>query len=193
MKKIENVKKISITYFLFYILAGTGVTAAGTMLSIVLGNGLMAAAVLMLTMIFVFFWCYLAGKWIFKKRKKAFLKELEASGFLTGQILDDSSAMLAVDSETGRIALIFRWNPFQGYVLPARRITKIWVDDGRSGKGILEGSAYVSLEFIIDGVRAGIYTLFSRRRYAMASEHVVTGIAMAAKMADAVNAAKGNA
>ena len=90
----------------------------------------------------------------------------------------------------GSIALQFFWNPSESYVLPASRISRIWVDDGRGGKGFLEGSSRVSFLFVVDGVKIRVDTFTSNKRWRMESEYIQTGLSKADGMAKALEEAR---
>ena len=86
--------------------------------------------------------------------------------------------------------MIFFWNPFKNYILPAARITKIWTDDGKTGAGVLAGSSRVSFLFLIDGIRIRVNTFTSNKRWRMDTEYILTGISKADLMADVLTKAK---
>lgn len=118
------------------------------------------------------------------------LSELEKSGFVTN-ISFNGSCKVMVDTTQHLIALQFGLNPSCCFVLPADRITKAWVNDGKKGRWFLEGSREVSFLFLVDGVRVKVPTFFSNQRYAMNSKEILTGISKADVMAELLNKVRG--
>ena len=118
------------------------------------------------------------------------MNELERSGILPNQTFDRDICTVVVDVEHGKIALIFFWNPFQNYVLPASRISKIWTDDGKTGMGPLTGSSRVSFLFTVDDIRIRVNTFTSNKRWRMDSDYILTGISKADMMAGVLTEAK---
>ena len=112
------------------------------------------------------------------------------SGFLPNHTFDSDICTVVVDVEHGKIALIFFWNPFQNYVLPASRISKIWTDDGKTGMGPLTGSSRVSFLFTVDDIRIRVNTFTSNKRWRMDSDYILTGISKADMMAGVLTEAK---
>ncbi len=97
---------------------------------------------------------------------------------------------MIIDETDGSVGLIFFWNPFQTYVFPASRIQKAWVDDGRGGKGFLEGSSRVSFLFLVDGIKIRVDTFTSNQRWRMDSDYILTGISKADVVVQALNEAR---
>ena len=118
------------------------------------------------------------------------MKELEHSGFRPNHTFDSDICTVIVDIEHGKLALIFFWNPFQNYILPASRITKIWTDDGKSGAGFMTGSSRVSFLFQVDGVKIRVDTFTSNKRWRMDSDYILTGISKADVMVEVLEQAK---
>ena len=117
-------------------------------------------------------------------------KELDESGFVKNYIFYGAGWTVAVDIENGKIAMVSFWNPSVSYVLPADRITKTWVDDGKSGFGIFEGSGRVSFLFMIDDVKIRVNTFTSNTRFRMDSEYILTGISKADMMVEVLENAR---
>ena len=118
------------------------------------------------------------------------LQELEGSGFTPNHTFDSDGCTVVVDIVRGKIAMLFFWNPFQSYVLPASRISKIWTDDGKTGVGPLTGSSRVSFLFTVDNIRIRVNTFTSNKRWRMDSDYILTGISKADMMAEALEEAK---
>ena len=97
-----------------------------------------------------------------------------------------------MDINNGKIALLFFWNPFESYVVEAKRVTKAWVDDGRHGKGFMEGSSQVSFLFTIDEIKVRIYTFTSNQRFRMDTDYILTGISKADMMVKVLESARSN-
>ena len=186
----EKIKKTNLLYLLIFIIA-----------PIVIGGAVLAIDVLMLPQnigpvvsILVFaaavaWWSY-GAKAILKKQQKKLEKQLDEQGFRRNQTFNSKGCVVIVDVNTGMMALLFTWNPFHPYVLSASRISKVWVDDGRSGKGITEGSSQVSFLFTIDGVTIRVYTFTSNKRWKMTDNYILTGISKADMMAEVLENAR---
>lgn len=186
-----QVKRYNMVYLLAYIfvpvlvtvvcfLAGYFADALG-LLAVVLYMGSVGLAAL---------WWILAGRLIYRSKKKKLERELDESGFVRSHTFYSSGCMVVVDVVHGSIALQFFWNPFQSYVLPASRIERAWVNDGRGGKGFLEGSSRVSFLFLVDGVKIKVDTFTSNKRWRMDSDYIRTGISKAQMMVNVLEEAK---
>ena len=186
----EKIRKTNPLYLLAFILA-----------PIVIGGAVLAIDFLMLPQnigpivsILVFaaavaWWSY-GAKAILKKQQKKLEKQLDEQGFRRNQTFNSKGCVVIVDMNTGMMALLFTWNPFHPYILPASRISKVWVDDGRSGSGIMEGSSQVSFLFTIDGVTIRVYTFTSNKRWKMTDNYILTGISKADMMAEVLENAR---
>lgn len=144
---------------------------------------------------FVFGFLLYFFSWRFlKKRNQAKteeqLSELQKSGFVTN-VTFNGSCKVMVDTEQRMLALQFGLNPSCCYVLPAGRITKAWVNDGKKGRWIFAGSREVSFRFMVDGVKVKVPTFFSNQRYAMNSKEIMTGISKADVMVELLNRLRG--
>ncbi len=189
----EPVKKMNVPYFLAYILIPAAVTALCFFLGYTFfrDGGAGAVVLFLIPPVLSILWWMFGGKIIFKGKRKKLMQELEHSGFCANHTFDSDICTVVVDMEHGKIALIFFWNPFQNYVLPAGRISKIWTDDGKNGMGPLTGSSRVSFLFTIDGIRVRVNTFTSNKRWRMDSDYILTGISKADMMAEALTEAKG--
>ncbi len=130
------------------------------------------------TLLSVVWWIF-GPTMIWKQRKKAMERKLDEQGFTRNQTFYGSSQTVVVDIKQGKIALLFFWNPFETYILPANRVTKAWADDGAAGSGFMRGTSRVSFLFVIDGVQVRVNTFTSNQRWKMNDEHVLTGISKA--------------
>ena len=106
-------------------------------------------------------------------------KELDAMGFVRSYTFYGGSTVTVIDEQNANIALLFRFNPFCPYIFPASRVKKAWTDDGRMGKGLMEGSSQVSFIMLIGRTKIRVYTFTSNRRFTMNSDQILTGISKA--------------
>ena len=145
-------------------------------------------------MLFRSIWWIFGGRTIYKQNQKKLEKVLNENGFERNHTFYGDGSMIVVDVTNGKIALLFFWNPFENFILPASRITKTWVDDGRSGAGIFEGSGRVSFLFTIDDIKVRVNTFTSNQRWRMDSDYILTGISKADMMVKVLEEArsKGN-
>lgn len=187
----KKVKKINIIYLLSYIFAPILICAICFIISMNhFPQGNMAVILIMGPSILSFFWWIFAGRIIYGKGKKKLEKELDESGFKRNNTFYGDGFTVVVDTENGKIAIVSFWNPFENYILPANRITKTWVDDGKTGFGIFEGSGRVSFLFIIDDVKVRVNTFTSNTRWRMDSEQILTGISKADMMVEILEEAR---
>ena len=126
-----------------------------------------------------FIWYVFGISAIFKNKYKKFEAELDASGFKRNQTFYGRGKYVTIDLEKGEIGLVFYWNPFKTYVIPASRVENAWVDDGQTGSGIMKGSSRVSFIFIVDGIKIRVDTFTSNQRQRMDSDYILTGISKA--------------
>ena len=190
----EKVQKTNILYLLGYILGPAAIAAA----SIGLGalcfpkGGTGAVITFMIIPLIAVAWWIFAGSLIFKQKTKEFEKEFSAKGYKRNHTFYGRGKTVVLDIEQGIVGLVFFWNPFQTYILPASRIEKAWVDDGKMGAGFMEGSSRVSFLFIIDGIKVRVDTFTSNQRFRMDDEHILTGISKADMMVKNIEEAKKN-
>ncbi len=111
-------------------------------------------------------------------------RDLEEKGFRCAHAFTGRSCAMLVDEEAGKLALLFKWNPFRPYTLSAKRIGKVWVEDGRRGRGVMEGTRRVSFLFTVDRAKVRVNTFSSNRRWKMDGDNVLTAISMADMMAE---------
>ena len=124
-------------------------------------------------------WWIFGPTTIWRLRKKAMEQQLDQQGFTRNQTFYGSTHTVVVDIRKGVIALLFFWNPFESFIIPASRVTKAWTDDGAAGSGFLRGTSRVSFLFLIDGIKLRVDTFTSNQRWKMNDEHVLTGISKA--------------
>lgn len=187
----EKVKKINILYLLGCIFIPIIVCIVCFWISAeFFPKGNVAVILLMGPSFLSIAWWIFGGSTIFKKKTKAFEKELDAMSFKRDQTFYGRGKTVIIDLEGGKIGLIFFWNPFKTYVLPANRIEKAWVDDGKGGAGFFEGSSRVSFLFIIDGIKVRVDTFTSNQRFRMDSDYILTGISKADMMVKMIEEAR---
>ena len=187
----QKVKKVNLIYLLSYIFAPILICVLCYVISMNhFPKGNMAVILIMVPSFLAFIWWVFAGKIIYGKAKKKLEKQLEDNGFIRNNTFYGDGFTVVVDTENGKIALVSFWNPFENYILPASRITKTWVDDGKSGFGIFEGSGRVSFLFSIDNTKVRVNTFISNTRWRMDSEQILTGISKADKMVEVLEEAR---
>ena len=152
-------------------------------------KGTMAAVLFMVPTFAAILWWSFGGSILFKQKRKKFEKELDESNFKRNHTFYGRGNTVIVD-ESGKIGLMFFWNPFNSYILPAKSVEKAWVDDGRTGSGFMEGSSRVSFLFIVDGVKVRVNTFTSNQRFRMDSNYILTGISKADMMVEVIKKAK---
>lgn len=189
----QKIKKINFAYLLGYILGPIIFSAICFTIGILFfDEGIMAVILYMIPIFASVIWWTFGGNFIFKKKRNLFEEELDKKGFKRNQTFYADGSMVAVDIENGKIGVLFFWNPFQTFVLPANRITNIRVDDGRSGSGFMEGSSRVSFLFNVDDVKIRVNTFTSNQRWRMDSDYILTGISKADLMVKILEEARGN-
>ena len=88
------------------------------------------------------------------------------------------------------MALLFFWNPFELFVLPAGRITKAWAEDGAGGAGFMRGTNRVGFLFLIDNVKVRVNTFTSNQRWKMDDPKILEAISKADMMVQILETAK---
>lgn len=193
-KKIKKIKKIDMLYLLGYIFIPIVVCVACFELSaLFFPKGNMAVVLLMGPSILSFIWWCFGGTLLFKQKQKKFFSELDEKKFERNHTFYGRGSTVVVDAVNGSVAILFFWNPFESFIVPASRVSKAWVDDGKGGAGFLEGSSRVSFLFTIDDVTIRVNTFTSNQRWRMDSEYILTGISKADMMVEVIEAAKSTA
>lgn len=188
----EKVQKINVPYLLAYILVPILLIAA--CLTVVYfcfpHGGTMAPVLVLGPWIVSIIWWVFGGTAIYKGQRKKFEAELDQQGFTRNNTFYGRSCTVIVDANRGQVGLIFFWNPFRHQVVSAKRITKVWMEDGRGGAGIFEGSSRVGFLFIVDQVKIRVDTFTSNQRMRMDDSRITTGISKAKRMVEVLTAAK---
>jgi len=187
----DKIKKVNVGYLLGYIFIPIIVCTICFILSyLFFKKGNMAVILIMGPSILSFLWWILGNTLIYRSKRKRFLSELDQTGFARNHTFYGDNSVVVVDMENGEIAILFSWNPFVSYRVSANRVAKAWVDDGRGGKGFLEGSSRVSFLFMIDDIKIRVNTFTSNQRWRMDSDYILTGISKADKMVEVIETAQ---
>lgn len=187
----EKIKKINIIYLLGYIFIPIIICAACFGIGIAFfPKGTMAVILFMGPTTLSFLWWVFGGSILFKQKYKKFEKELDVSGFKRNHTFYGKGKTVFIDTENGKIGLVFFWNPSKTYIVPASRVERAWVDDGKGGVGFMEGSSRVSFLFIIDSIKIRVDTFTSNQRFRMDSDYILTGISKADLMVKMIEEAK---
>ena len=190
----EKIVKTNIIYALLYILVPVLLCALGLLITYFFFHDGGSGAVIFTMGPFLIsaIWLIFGGGSIFKQEIKKFEAKLASDGFKRNQTFYGKGKYVAIDLEKGEIALLFFWNPFKAYIIPAGHIENAWVSDGRSGSGIMEGSQRVSFFFIVDGIKIRVDTFTSNQRQRMDSDYILTGISKADMMVKMLAQARAN-
>ncbi|MCM1262224.1 MAG: hypothetical protein NC313_05840 [Butyrivibrio sp.] len=179
----QKIKKTSVPYLLACICIPILAIVFMTFIGIFFLTSEIASAIMMLSVLASILWWVLGIKKVYDKKKDEKFKELDATGFNRNHTFNSDNCAVAIDIANGKIAIVFKWNPSQLYVLPANRITKIWVDDGNH----IGGTSRVSFLFIVDGIKIRVNTFISNKVWSMKSNNVLEAISKADMMAAALN------
>ncbi len=187
----KKIKKINFLYLIGYIVFPILICTLCYLLSAVyFPKGTMAVILIMVPTLLSILWWILGGSIIYKINKKKFERELEESGFERNHTFYGKGSTVTIDVKRGEIGLLFFWNPFEKFVIHASRISKAWVNDGKSGHGFMEGSMRVSFLFIVDDIKVRVDTFTSNQRFRMDSDYILTGISKADMMVEIINQAR---
>ena len=192
---MEKIQKINILYLLGYIFIPAIICALGYTLCYFCfrDGGTGAVLTTMVPTIAAVFWWIFGCSLIFKQKTKELEKRFEAEGYRRNQTFYGRGQTVVLDVEKGMMGVVFFWNPFQNYILPASRISRAWTDDGRGGAGFMEGSSRVSFIFTIDQkIDVRVNTFMSNQRWRMDDKRILTGISKADLMVKNIEEAKKN-
>ncbi len=189
----EKIKKINISYLLGYIFGPMAICAICFLISnLYFPKGIGAVILIMGPSFLSVIWWIFGGSQIFKRTTKKFENELDEKGFNRKQTFYGKGKVVIIDTDKGQIGLVFFWNPFKTYIVPASRVNKAWVDDGKGGVGFLEGSSRVSFLFTVDDIKIRVDTFTSNQRFRMDSDYILTGISKADMMVKMIEEARSN-
>lgn len=185
----EKIKKINWLYLIGYIVVPILVMVlfvALTVWHVFPDNGL--GTILFAIGIFgpVVFWS-IGGSFIFKNQNKKMEAELDSQNFHRNQTFNGKGVEVVVDTVDKKVALKFFWNPFEKFIIDAKRIENAYVDTGVSGSGFMEGSSRVSFLFTVDGVKIRVNTFISNQRFRMDSNYILDAISKADMMVNILN------
>ena len=189
----EKIQKINVPYLIGYILIPIAICALSFMIGYKFfpkGNG--AVITFMVPPILSFIWWAFGGSFLFKRNSKNFEKTLDETGFKRAHTFYGRGKTVFIDTENGKIGLVFFWNPTKTYTVPASKVESAWVDDGKGGSGFMEGSSRVSFLFNIDDVKIRVNTFTSNQRWRMDSDYILTGISKADMMVEVIEKARSN-
>lgn len=192
----QKIKKFNVVYMLIYILAPILLIVLLGALSMMIQDEQIANTVILVVSFLsmgAIIWLILGWNIFYKNGKKKMAKELDDSGFVRNHTFNGDGCTIVVDVVHGNIALLFRMNPFQVQRFSAKRVEKAWVDDGKSGPGILQGSSRVSFLLLVDGIKVRVNTFTSNQRWKMDSDYILTGISKADMMVEVIREAMGKA
>ena len=186
------VKKSNIVYLLLVIVVPIAVIALGILIGYFFfrDGGAGAVVCFMCPAILSVAWWILGPTTIWNQKKKKMMKTLSSQGFNRNQTFYGSNQTVAVDIRQGKVALLFFWNPFVEYILPASRIAKAWTEDGAGGAGFMRGTNRVSFLFLIDEVKVRVNTFTSNQRWKMDDPKILEAISKADMMVQVLDAAK---
>lgn len=189
-----KLKKVNPVYLALSIFLPIIVSIGGTVAAMIFidntGVGSLIATALLLAAVF---WWGMGISAVYKKKAKKLFQAEEEKGFRATHIFTGNNCALAVAPQQKELALVFRWNPSECQRVPMSAVQSTWVDDGKGGKGILEGTSRVSFLLRIDGKKLRVDTFISNRRYTMTSPMVKEALEKADTMVEAIRSASGNA
>ena len=184
----QQIKKRNVTYMLINILGPFVIFAVCILVSVLVEDRNVMSGAIGVAMVAFFggiLWLVIGTDIIYKKQAKKRLAELDATGFTRNHTFTADGCTVAVDVVQGKIAMIFKWNPFQYSTVPANRVTKMWVDDGKT----MGGTSRVSFLFVVDDVKVRVNTFTSNRVWSMKSDYVLEAISKADMMIESLKAA----
>lgn len=191
----QKIQKTNFLYLLGYIFVPIIVCALGyTLCYLCFRDGGTGAVITTMvpTILAIVWWCF-GGSFIFKQKTKELEKRFADEGYRRNQTFYGRGKTVTLDVEKGMMGVVFFWNPFETFILPASRISRAWVDDGKMGAGFMEGSSRVGFLFTIDqSIDVRVDTFTSNQRFRMDDKHILTGISKADLMVKNIEEAKKN-
>lgn len=191
----QKIKKVNPLYLLANIFIPVLVVVlAGVVAVLAIPNSGVGSIVITVFFFGSVIWWAIGISKVYEKKREVKLKELDAKGFTRNHTFNADGCTVAVDAVHGSIAMVFKWNPSQCFVIPANRVGKMWVDDGKTPLG---GTSRVSFLFMVDGMKIRVNTFTSNKVWNMKSSYVLEALSKADMMIEtlkaAYNAAQGNA
>ena len=188
----KPVKKVNAVYLLATIFLPIAIIVLGGFIGYQFfrdgGNG--AVICFMCPTALAVIWWVFGTTTIWRMRKKNMMKVLDEQGFERHPTFYGNNQTVVVDMRKGTVAMLFFWNPFELYVLPASRINNAWSEDGAGGAGFLRGTSRVSFLFQVDGVKIRVDTFTSNQRWKMEDPKVLEGISKADRWVQVLEAAR---
>lgn len=181
----QKIQKVNIVYALLIILIPLAIIIGLLVASVLWIEGDTGVALWSVGIIGGMLWFIIGPDQIYRKKREKRMKELDASGYVRNHTFNADGCTVAVDVAHGKIAMVFKWNPSNCFVLPANRITNVWVDDGK----MMGGTRRVSFLFIVDGVKVRVNTFTSNRSWSMKSNYVLEALSKADMMIERLQAA----
>lgn len=188
----EKIKKIDWLYMLIFLLAPVVVLAGGTALLVRFSDGTGPAAFIpFLLAVGALVWWTAGAKNALKSGAAKLAKAMDEQGLTRNMTFNGKGCVVIVDVEHGKLGLVYAKNPRKQYIIPASRVEKAWTDDGKTGKGITEGTMRVSFLFTVDGIQSRVDTFTSNTRWKMDHPNILEAISKADSMVEMITAAKG--
>lgn len=190
----QKIQKVNPLYLLGNIFIPIMAIVLVSALGVVLIPNAGVASIIIMVVLFgsIIWWAIGIGK-MYEKKRDAKLKELDGKGFTRNHTFNADGCTVAIDVVHGSIAMVFKWNPSQCFVVPANKVSKMWVDDGKT----VGGTSRVSFLFIVDGTKIRVNTFTSNKIWSMKSDYVLEALSKADMMIEtlksAYNTAQGNA
>lgn len=190
----QKIQKVNPLYLLANIFIPVIAMVLGIVLVAVIPNSGVGTVIIMVVLFASIIWWSIGTGKVYEKKREAKLKELDTQGFTRNHTFNADGCTVAVDAVHGKIAMVFKWNPSQCFVIPANRVGKMWVDDGKTPLG---GTSRVSFLFMVDEMKIRVNTFTSNKVWGMKSNYVLEALSKADMMIEtlktAYNAAQGNA
>lgn len=190
----QKIQKVNPLYLLANIFIPVIAMVLGIVLVAVIPNSGVGTVIIMVVLFASIIWWSIGTGKVYEKKREAKLKELDTQGFTRNHTFNADGCTVAVDAVHGKIAMVFKWNPSQCFVISAGRVGKMWVDDGKTPLG---GTSRVSFLFMVDEMKIRVNTFTSNKVWGMKSSYVLEALSKADMMIEtlktAYNAAQGNA
>lgn len=190
----QKIQKVNPLYLLANIFIPIIAMVLGIVLVAVIPNSGVGTVIIMVVLFASIIWWSIGTGKVYEKKREAKLKELDTQGFTRNHTFNADGCTVAVDAVHGKIAMVFKWNPSQCFVISASRVGKMWVDDGKTPLG---GTSRVSFLFMVDEMKIRVNTFTSNKVWGMKSNYVLEALSKADMMIEtlktAYNAAQGNA
>lgn len=190
----QKIQKVNPLYLLANIFIPIIAMVLGIVLVAVIPNSGVGTVIIMVVLFASIIWWSIGIGKVYEKKREVKLKELDGKGFVRNHTFNADGCTVAVDAVHGKIAMVFKWNPSQCFVISAGRVGKMWVDDGKTPLG---GTSRVSFLFMVDEMKIRVNTFTSNKVWGMKSSYVLEALSKADMMIEtlktAYNAAQGNA